>query len=110
MRHNIKNTYTENYFGIEYNCKRDEDLVITANVKLAKICISEGLLHIFNRDSNGRTALFLNDVKSLVESKGCYKVVIRIGSPTYIKELAKWNRANPVHRDYAKQLDLGKLW
>lgn len=98
--------YEENYFGIRYEAKQNEDLRIWCWSEEFYVTMYNGILHIMSYDISGRTALFSEDCE-LYQDNEKIRVFVTIGSRSYIKELTK---LKSISVDYFDQLELNKLW
>lgn len=98
--------YYENYHGIQYDGVRNCDLLIRASYDDFHIYCINGVLNLMSRDGIGRTALFVNDC-DFYKSKYHWNIVVKIGTPSYIKELASLRK---VSGEEYKLYQFNKLW
>lgn len=98
--------YEENFFGIRYTARQNEDLRIWCWSEEFYVAMYNGILNIMSYDIGGRTALFAEDCELYAEN-ATIKITVKIGSRSYIKELAK---LRSISGDYFDQLELNKLW
>lgn len=99
--------YKENFCGINYECKRGEELNITADADDYALSSWDGVLHLMNKDLYGRTAVFINDL-SFFQHTGD-KILIKVlpGTPSYIKELFK---VRPISKYEREIHNINLLW